>query len=44
MPGGNHTPGLKRVLGRGDLILLFIVAVANLNMVPPISADRKSVV
>lgn len=37
--GGNHTPGLKRVLGRGDLILLFIVAVANLNMVPPISAS-----
>jgi amino acid transporter len=39
VPGGNHTPGLKRVLGRGDLILLFIVAVANLNMVPPISAS-----
>ena len=38
-PGGNHIPGLKRVLGRGDLILLFIVAVANLNMVPPISAS-----
>ena len=37
--GGKHTPGLKRVLGRGDLILLFIVAVANLNMVPPISAS-----
>jgi amino acid transporter len=37
--GGNQTPGLKRVLGRGDLILLFIVAVANLNMVPPISAS-----
>ncbi|HTY83265.1 MAG TPA: APC family permease [Silvibacterium sp.] len=35
---GNHTPGLKRVLGRWDLILLFIVAVSNLNMVPPISA------
>src|SRR6202000_95855 len=39
VPDGNHTPGLKRVLGRGDLILLFIVAVANLNMVPPISAS-----
>ncbi len=39
IPGGNHTPGLKRVLGRWDLILLFIVAVANLNMVPPISAS-----
>ena len=39
IPGGNHIPGLKRVLGRGDLILLFIVAVSNLNMVPPISAS-----
>jgi glutamate:GABA antiporter len=39
VPGGGHTPGLKRVLGRADLILLFIVAVANLNMVPPISAS-----
>ena len=39
VPGGNHIPGLKRVLGRGDLILLFIVAVANLNMVPAISAS-----
>ena len=37
--GANHTSSLKRVLGRGDLILLFIVAVANLNMVPPISAS-----
>src|SRR5277367_549498 len=37
--GGSPTSGLKRVLGRGDLILLFIVAVANLNMVPPISAS-----
>ncbi len=36
---GNHKSGLKRVLGRKDLILLFIVAVANLNMVPPISAS-----
>ncbi|MFT4113155.1 APC family permease [Silvibacterium sp.] len=39
MPGSSHTPGLRRVLGRRDLILLFIVAVANLNMVPPISAS-----
>ena len=31
--------GLKRVLGRKDLVLLFVVAVANLNMVPPISAS-----
>lgn len=36
---GSHTPGLKRVLGRRDLVLLFIVAVANLNMVPPIAAS-----
>ena len=36
---GSHKSGLKRVLGRKDLILLFIVAVANLNMVPPISAS-----
>ncbi len=36
---GNHKSGLKRVLGRKDLVLLFIVAVANLNMVPPISAS-----
>ncbi|AXC13055.1 Amino acid permease [Acidisarcina polymorpha] len=34
-----HKSGLKRVLGRKDLILLFVVAVANLNMVPPISAS-----
>ncbi len=34
-----HKSGLKRVLGRKDLVLLFIVAVANLNMVPPISAS-----
>jgi amino acid transporter len=36
---GNHKSGLKRVLGRKDLVLLFVVAVANLNMVPPISAS-----
>ncbi len=34
--GGEH---LHRVLGRRDLILLFIVAVANLNLVPPIAAS-----
>ncbi len=33
---GEH---LHRVLGRRDLILLFIVAVANLNLVPPIAAS-----
>ena len=41
---GRTTPfgeksGLERVLGRRDLVLLFVVAVANLNMVPPISAS-----
>jgi len=36
---GSHKSGLKRVLGRKDLVLLFVVAVANLNMVPPISAS-----
>jgi amino acid transporter len=36
---GGHKSGLKRVLGRRDLVLLFVVAVANLNMVPPISAS-----
>jgi amino acid transporter len=39
IPIGNHVPGLKRVLGRKDLVLLFVVAVANLNMVPPIAAS-----
>ena len=32
-------PRLKRVLGRGDLVLLFIVAVFNLNVVPSIAAN-----
>src|SRR5271168_2202376 len=32
-------PGLDRVLGRRDLVLLFVVAVANLNLVPAISAS-----
>ena len=30
-------PGLDRVLGRRDLVLLFVVAVANLNLIPAIS-------
>src|SRR5579859_8154077 len=33
------TPQLKRVLGRFDLILLFVVAVFNLNVVPSIAAN-----
>ncbi len=36
----NHEqPHLKRVLGRGDLVLLFVVAVFNLNVVPSIAAN-----
>ena len=34
-----HLPHLDRVLGRWDLILLFVVAVANLNIVPAIAAS-----
>ena len=30
---------LKRVLGRWDLVLLFVVAIVNLNVVPSISAS-----
>ncbi|HTE90611.1 MAG TPA: amino acid permease, partial [Terriglobales bacterium] len=32
-------PHLKRVLGRVDLVLLFVVAVFNLNVVPSIAAN-----
>jgi glutamate:GABA antiporter len=32
-------PHLDRVLGRRDLVLLFVVAVANLNLIPAISAS-----
>ena len=32
-------PDLKRVLGRRDLVLLFVVAVFNLNVVPSIAAN-----
>lgn len=31
-------PRLRRVLGRWDLVLLFVVAVANLNIVPVVAA------
>src|ERR1700759_5660478 len=31
--------GLDRVLGRRDLVLLFVVAVANLNLIPAVSAS-----
>ncbi len=33
------TPHLKRALGRFDLVLLFVVAVFNLNVVPSIAAN-----
>jgi glutamate:GABA antiporter len=33
------TPHLRRVLGRTDLVLLFVVAVFNLNVVPSIAAN-----
>jgi amino acid transporter len=36
---GQKAPGLDRVLSRRDLILLFVVAVANLNLIPAISAS-----
>jgi glutamate:GABA antiporter len=32
-------PHLKRVLGRFDLILLFVVAITNLNVVPTVAAQ-----
>jgi amino acid transporter len=34
-----ESPHLKRVLGRRDLVLLFVVAVFNLNVVPSIAAN-----
>src|ERR1700692_380665 len=34
-----NRPHLKRVLGRFDLVLLFVVAVFNLNVVPSIAAN-----
>ena len=36
---GAEQPHLKRVLGRRDLILLFVVAVFNLNVLPSIAAN-----
>ena len=34
-----NPPNLKRVLGRWDLVLLFVVAVFNLNVAPSIAAN-----
>jgi glutamate:GABA antiporter len=42
LPAKDHDatqPHLKRVLGRWDLVLLFVVAVFNLNVVPSIAAN-----
>jgi glutamate:GABA antiporter len=38
-PSHQEQPQLKRVLGRWDLVLLFVVAVFNLNVVPSIAAN-----
>lgn len=38
----DEKPHLRRVLGRGDLVLLFVVAVFNLNVVPSIAAKGHS--
>jgi glutamate:GABA antiporter len=39
MTSDPNQPHLKRVLGRFDLVLLFVVAVFNLNVVPSIAAN-----
>ena len=38
-PEVHGVPNLRRVLGRMDLVLLFVVAVFNLNVVPSIAAN-----
>jgi amino acid transporter len=38
-PAEKDAPRLRRVLGRRDLVLLFVVAVFNLNVVPSIAAN-----
>jgi amino acid transporter len=38
-PNPANPPRLKRVLGRWDLVLLFVVAVFNLNVAPSIAAN-----
>src|ERR1700732_1509222 len=39
MPAKTEAPRLRRVLGRWDLVLLFVVAIFNLNVVPSIAAN-----
>jgi amino acid transporter len=38
-PSSTGTTHLKRVLGKRDLVLLFVVAVFNLNVLPSIAAN-----
>src|SRR5215813_6300502 len=38
-PKAQEEPHLRRVLGKWDLVLLFVVAVFNLNVVPSIAAN-----
>src|SRR3989440_12597561 len=38
-PVAQEAPHLRRVLGRWDLVLLFVVAIVNLNVVPSIAAN-----
>jgi amino acid transporter len=38
-PRSKEAPHLRRVLGKWDLVLLFVVAVFNLNVVPSIAAN-----
>ena len=38
-PLSREAPHLRRVLGRWDLVLLFVVAIVNLNVVPTIAAN-----
>jgi glutamate:GABA antiporter len=39
VPAQQEKPHLRRALGRWDLVLLFVVAVFNLNVVPSIAAN-----
>lgn len=43
-PGQAQSSQLKRVLRRWDMVLLFVVAIVNLNVVPTIAANGLSVV
>jgi amino acid transporter len=38
-PAGSGQPHLRRALGKRDLVLLFVVAVFNLNVLPSIAAN-----